>query len=774
MPTPTQDEFVAYLASLAPEGETLLVVQQKAVVRGRQPVLHGDGSPKYVWMPHLPEEYRAPGLAWYANTGSFISARMQEGLSASKNNCTHVLCMMLDDIGTKAKTPPLKPTWIIETSKGSYQYGFTFSTQPTKEEYVAAITAIAAAGYTDPGATNAVRNFRVPGSINLKEGRDKFSSRIVEFNPDREFTLEEICEALGVTPVRSCEGDYQPVRLRDSGEDLVLKWLNDQGLVLSSINDAGWVSIVCPNHAQHTDGTVSAKYHPIDHGFCCYHGHCEALGTKEFLAWVAEHGGPEVQHGVRSDVIRENMSSALEKARKPDVLFGQDAEKVREKSVMLDDLADERDQWFVRYAYNKVDDAYFDTETCSHISRKVFDALHRHHYCTSAHTNKKTSASNWYDERREERGGQVINQYIFAAGEGPLVNYEGALYGNLWTDARPKIADTHAGPIDLWLDHAKVIIPDEQAREHIFNMMAFKLQHPEEKINHAVLHTSIVEGTGKDTFWAPFFWSVCGHSKRNFSLVENASIGGNFSYELESEIIVLNELKESEAADRRTLANKLKKIVADPPVVLIVNKKGLHPYNAKNRSFVMAFSNEPIPLTISSSDRRWFCIETVSSRLDEKAARRIWTWYQNGGFEAVAHWLRHRDVSAFNPKASPIETEYKRSIIDGGMNLAESYILDAILERKGEFSTGAVGAPFQKLCSALSVLMPNGTRVVPAAVLHALSEAKWINQGMIASSKYPTKKQVWCAPEMANMSKSELRNLVGDAQSNLKIHKIGA
>jgi hypothetical protein len=63
--------------------------------------------------------------------------------------------MVLDDIGTKRKTPPLPPTWIMETSEGNYQGGYAFNDQPNKGDFSAAILAIAAAGYTDAGGRSA-------------------------------------------------------------------------------------------------------------------------------------------------------------------------------------------------------------------------------------------------------------------------------------------------------------------------------------------------------------------------------------------------------------------------------------------------------------------------------------------------------------------------------------------------------------------------------------------------------------------------------------------
>jgi hypothetical protein len=223
--------------------------------------------------------------------------------------------------------PPLPPTWIIETSEGSFQWGYAFSEQPTKGEFTAAITAIAAAGYTDPGATNAVRNCRLPGSVNLKPGRDNFEARLVEFHPEREYVLDEICKALEVTP-GAVEGQGLPsVKIRDTGSDSVLRWLSDKGLVLSHVNQEGWCGVVCPNSAEHTDGQIEGRYSPVNRAFCCYHGHCEHLDSNAFLAWVAEQGGPKVTPGFREELVAERMAVVAE-VLKPNDMFRDTASEV--------------------------------------------------------------------------------------------------------------------------------------------------------------------------------------------------------------------------------------------------------------------------------------------------------------------------------------------------------------------------------------------------------------------------------------------------------------
>jgi hypothetical protein len=309
-------KFIEFITGLVDaDGETALLLRQKPVLVDGQIIYHGDGAPKATFPSFLPHKARIKdGEAWYINTGSFIVDRFTDGKpSARGENCEYVLFMMLDDIGTKSKVPPIAPTWVLETSAGSFQWGYAFSTQPTKHEFTAAIKAIAEAGYTDPGANNAVRNCRVPGSVNLKQGRGNFEARLVEFHPDREYTLDEICKALDVTPAEPDSASFKAVNIRDTGGDTVLEWLSDNNLVLTKVNNEGWCGIVCPNHAEHTDGNIEGRYKPLDRSFCCYHGHCQHIDSRTFLSWVAENGGPSTAPGLRDELIAERMKLMSEK-----------------------------------------------------------------------------------------------------------------------------------------------------------------------------------------------------------------------------------------------------------------------------------------------------------------------------------------------------------------------------------------------------------------------------------------------------------------------------
>jgi hypothetical protein len=653
----------------------------------------------------------------------------------------------------------------METSPGNYQYGYTFGLddQPMKGDFAAAIVAIADAGYTDGGAINPVRNFRLPGSLNLKPGRDRFASRLVEFHADREFSLDAICTALGVTPNPADTATVRPIRLTDDGGDDVLAWAAARGDLLERGNAAGWWGVVCPNSGEHSDGNPMGRYNPLNRAYCCLHEHCSEWDSETYLDWVEQQGGPSRAHGLRDELLAAVMDGALSKlAPTPDY---PDAAAEVIAAVEQRELGRiEKSQWYERFAYIQDDDAYFDMTDRRELSRGTFNALFRHIRCVSTRDQggkRMVEASVSFDENRQAKGAKALVGITFAAGGSVLVAREGLVYGNRWRDARPEPV---AGDVTPWMRHLERMVPIAFEREHLLNALAHKVQFPGHKINHAILMGG-APGSGKDTLFAPFFWSIGGKGKSNCSLVKSEDLSSQWGYALECEVMEIAELRQTEARDRRALENVLKPIIAAPPELLPVNRKGLHPYMALNRVFVVAFSNERAAISIPSEDRRWFCLWAEADRLPEAEAVALWNWYERqGGFAAVAAYLAARDVSAWNPSAPPPMTEAKMIMVEHGMSGAESFLVNMIRGRARAFAGGVIGAPFFAICDELQHFAPPGVKIVPAALMHALKEAGWVDMGRLASREYQTKKHVFCAPDLADKwTRSDLRRAIEKA-----------
>jgi hypothetical protein len=770
-------EFINWYSGLAPEGETALIVRQKPILKEGEQQFRKDGAVKCSWPAFLPKRWK-DGQAWYGNTGSFIIDRFLDGKpSASAANVEYVLCMVLDDIGTKAKAPTLLPTWKMETSEGSFQWGYVFSEQPTKGDFSAAIISIAAAGYTDPGAINAVRNWRLPGSINIKPGRGNFASKLVEWNPTVEYTLDEICAALDVVPEAADTAQHRSVALIDDGKDEVAQWLSAQGLVLERPNASGWMGVVCPNAAEHSDGNPMGRYNPTHRAYSCLHAHCCDWDSERFMQWVATSGGPAVQSGTREELITEAMSGVMDKliaireAEGSRFTMESDAAAVVAMVDSKELSRVEKSKWFERFAYIQRENSFFDLEKRVEVSRLSFDAIYRAVPCNSMHgKHPKIAASVAYDEKRQAAGGRVLDSVTYAAGSGALVTRNGELYGNRWRDARPDSSLYAGADVSMWLDLWERLVPEKFEREHIFNVLAYKLQHPEAKINHAILIAG-GHGIGKDTALAPFFWAIGGHEKTNISIVKGDDLAGRWGYPLESEVIYTNELRQTEAKDRRALENHLKPIIAAPPDMLMVEHKGMHPYYIPNRLLVIAGSNERAAIALPTEDRRWFVVWSDAAKLGVHESLAIWDWYKNGGgFLAISAWLMSRDVKAFNPGAAPPMTDAKLAMISAARSGPEEYLISKITNGEGDFASGVIASPFFGILDRLAVGYGHG-KLPQGALLHALREAGWTDYGLVKSRDFVAKRHIYAAPEFEGRSKSDLRRMVETAPPAIKVVK---
>lgn len=88
------------------------------------------------------------------------------------------------------------------------------------------------------------------------------------------------------------------------------------------------------------------------------------------------------------------------------------------------------------------------------------------------------------------------------------------------------------------------------------------------------------------------------------------------------------------------------------------------------------------------------------------------------------------------------------------------FVNDYIPHRKGDFAGGVVMGPFHRVCDNIQHEAPAGIgRITPAIVKLVLKNLGWKDMGRLGSADFPTKKHIFCAPDIGRISKSDLRRM---------------
>lgn len=279
------------------------------------PKLDGDG----VWFNNMTAEARlfrrwspesSPRAIYYCVCTVDGEKNDKGRVMRGRANLIRPHVLVLDDIGQKTDAPPVEPTYKIETSPGSFQWGYALveTTADDLGRFEALCSAIFELGFGDAGAGGSYRVVRVPGSANLKPGREGFLSTVTHWEPNIAWTLAELAEDfsldLNALPVEDKSGPGVSSLVGGAvaveGIDPLLSWLSDAGHVVSD-SGGDWVDVVCPWAELHTTGSNTAGYSPLGRGdgewvqtraFKCQHEHCNDKRYSDFVERMSKSGAP--------------------------------------------------------------------------------------------------------------------------------------------------------------------------------------------------------------------------------------------------------------------------------------------------------------------------------------------------------------------------------------------------------------------------------------------------------------------------------------------------
>lgn len=212
--------------------------------------------------------------------------------------------MMVDDVGTKVDKKAmraLKPSAIVETSQGNFQYWYFFR-EPERDvrlyEMLIQSFIVNFIRDVDPGMAGVTRVGRVPGFTNGKPKYDGWVCRLRFLDADRRFTPDELRTAFGLGPVRHIPQRLVPADAEQRIEAFITvrDWLDDNSMIKNDEPDmAGWMEIECPwldEHTNRANSGAAIREPSPENGFTgafkCHHGHCMNKGWRDLTDWINE------------------------------------------------------------------------------------------------------------------------------------------------------------------------------------------------------------------------------------------------------------------------------------------------------------------------------------------------------------------------------------------------------------------------------------------------------------------------------------------------------
>lgn len=269
---------------------------------------------------------------------------------------------------------------------------------------------------------------------------------------------------------------------------------------------------------------------------------------------------------------------------------------------------------------------------------------------------KKIKPSDWLDRNRP------VEQMVWDPNEAMLIHgrvmqisgyakHDGATVFNLYRPPEFQMGDARlAGP---WREHLQRIYPDDAA--HVERYLAYKVQNPGRKINHAVVLGG-AQGIGKDTILVPVRQAI---GPWNCQDASPTQIMGRFNGFTKCVLLVISEARDLGEVDRFAFYDHSKTYLAAPPDVIRVDEKNLREHYVVNVCGVIITTNHKSDgLYVPADDRRHYIAwsDVTRDQFDADYWTRLYAWYEDGGTRHVIAHLMTMDLAGFDPKAPPPKT----------------------------------------------------------------------------------------------------------------------
>ena len=647
-----KEEFLETVFSELNEGEYVCLAR----------ALPYSDDPAKTWFKSFLEENRAftkwkpekQAQAVYYCVSTITSALNEKGtmVSRKRKDLVRYHVIVLDDILQKTGEPPVEPSYKMETSPGSFQYGYLLEPGTDFENYEAVVQAIHERGFGDPGAGGSFRLVRVVGSANLKPGRNEFRSHITEWSPDNIWTLATLAADFGLDinklPVKSATRGVKTSITVTPGmpvddTDILLQWLIKNGHVVK--DDGGdWVDVKCPNHEEHTTGGDVGHYSPLGRGgpdwamtraWSCKHGHCAGHKFKHFMKAMAELGAPRVS-GL--DIL------PWLQAKYAYIVVGARVADLQQRSIggiYLYDLED-------------------------------WSKLHKGRVLVPGRDTPVEIKTAFLEHRKTKKVTDTKYWPVKAEDDTAIITSFGQEFVNNYTP--PNHPYTTVDP-DVFLDHIDFLLPDDTERDLFLDWLAHKIQNPDIRSYAMIMIAEDGYGVGRSWLRAMLEKVLQGKvaSATLPQLIGKGTAAENNynDWAVGCQLLVVEEAKDNMSKDDFYHGfESFKKNVDTRVTPVRVNPK----YGRTRDDFMffnaLIFSNHSDALAIPSNDRRCCVLTNPSVMAGVEYYDRL-----EGGLSAdeaarVYWYLMERDISGYDHVYPPMTK--------GKMLMTEQNILPSV------------------------------------------------------------------------------------------------
>lgn len=218
-------------------------------------------------------------------------------------------------------------------------------------------------------------------------------------------------------------------------------------------------------------------------------------------------------------------------------------------------------------------------------------------------------------------------------------------YYNLWTGFA---VTPREGSCSLFLAHIRdnIASGNKVIYDYIIAWMAQCVQHPDELVGVALALRGSM-GTGKGVF-ANGYGSLFG---RHFMpLTQGSQLTGKFNAHMKDKCLVFAD--EAFWAGDKQAEGVLKALITEPS--LVIEGKGENAFKIKNHlHFIFATNNDWVA-PAGPQERRFFVLDVGEKHMQDHAYfEAIQNELDNGGREALLHYLLHYDISGVNLRQFP-------------------------------------------------------------------------------------------------------------------------